>query len=132
MNHRPSVLWQVPQFFLIMMGELLLAIPGLQFSFTQAPQTMKSVLTAVWFINNAIGNLIVVVITELPPCDKQSSEFFFYAVLMLLAILYFTYLASKYKYSSRSEQVIASSEQTIESFIYVEDVQTTNLDKNYL
>jgi dipeptide/tripeptide permease len=31
----PSLLLQIPQFFLLMMGEVLLAIPGLQFSFTQ-------------------------------------------------------------------------------------------------
>jgi dipeptide/tripeptide permease len=37
----PSLLWQVPQFFLLMMGEVLLAIPGLQFSFTQVRKELK-------------------------------------------------------------------------------------------
>uniref|UniRef100_T1GAZ4 Uncharacterized protein n=1 Tax=Megaselia scalaris TaxID=36166 RepID=T1GAZ4_MEGSC len=60
-----NILWQIPQFFLIMFGELLLSIPGLEFAFKQAPESMKSVLTAAFFINNAFGNLIVVLITEI-------------------------------------------------------------------
>lgn len=66
-----SVLWQLPQFTLLMVGEVLLAIPGIQFAFTQAPSSMKSVLTAAWFINNAFGNIIVVFITELKPFRRQ-------------------------------------------------------------
>lgn len=30
-----NILWQVPQFFLIMVGELMLSIPGLEFAFKQ-------------------------------------------------------------------------------------------------
>lgn len=66
-----SVLWQLPQFTLLMVGELLLAIPGIQFAYKQAPRSMKSVVTAAWFINNAFGNLIVVLITELKPFNKE-------------------------------------------------------------
>lgn len=54
-----------------MIGEVLLSIPGIQFAFLQAPQSMKTVLTAFWFINNAFGNLIVVFITELKPVKND-------------------------------------------------------------
>ncbi|XP_055702583.1 solute carrier family 15 member 2 isoform X2 [Phlebotomus papatasi] len=91
-----SFAWQIPQFFLLMMGEVLLSIPGLQFSFTQAPATMKSVLTASWFVNNAIGNLIVVVITELKFTSSQSSEYFLYSFLMICGITCFTFMAGNY------------------------------------
>lgn len=56
-----------------MIGELLLAIPGIQFAFKEAPNSMKSVVTAAWFINNAFGNVIVVLITELKPVRKEVS-----------------------------------------------------------
>lgn len=94
---QPSILWQMPQFFLIMMGEVLLSIPGLQFSFTQAPPAMKSVLTAAWFCNNAFGNLIVVAITEWQPFKRQSNEYFLYATLMFIAILIFCWIAHYYR-----------------------------------
>lgn len=82
-----SILWQLPQFFFIMMGEVLLSIPGLQFAFEQAPPAMKSVLTAAWFCNNAFGNLIIVAVTEWQPFKLQSNEYFFYATLMFVAML---------------------------------------------
>lgn len=96
---RLSILWQLPQFFLLMMGEVLLSIPGLQFSFTQAPPSMKSVLTASWFCNNAFGNIIVVAITQWQPFKLQSNEYFLYAILMLCGILFFCWIASNYQYT---------------------------------
>ncbi|XP_055924089.1 solute carrier family 15 member 1 isoform X2 [Eupeodes corollae] len=88
-----SIAWQVPQFALLMMGELFLSIPGLQFAFTQAPLSMKSVVTAGWFLNNAFGNLLVVIITEMDIFESQSSGYFFYAVLMIVCIIVFSLLA---------------------------------------
>ncbi|XP_037949776.1 solute carrier family 15 member 1 [Teleopsis dalmanni] len=91
-----NIVWQVPQFLMIMMGELFLSIPGLQFAFTQAPTSMKSVVTAAWFLNNAFGNLIVIIITKIDIFDSQSNEYFFYAVIMLVSIIIFTLLAYDY------------------------------------
>uniref|UniRef100_A0A6M2DX68 Putative h+/oligopeptide symporter n=1 Tax=Xenopsylla cheopis TaxID=163159 RepID=A0A6M2DX68_XENCH len=92
-----SVLWQFPQFLLLMLGEVLLSIPGLQFAFTQAPKSMKSVLTAFWFVNNALGNLIVVIITEIDMIKLQSDEFFLYAGLLAIGIILFAMMASRYR-----------------------------------
>ncbi|XP_054081504.1 solute carrier family 15 member 1 isoform X1 [Zeugodacus cucurbitae] len=91
-----NIAWQIPQFLLLMLGELLLSIPGLKFAFTQAPASMKSVVTAAWFINNAFGNLIVVALTKLNMFVSQSNEYFFYAVIMLISIIVFAVLAYDY------------------------------------
>ncbi|KAH8295232.1 hypothetical protein KR018_008972 [Drosophila ironensis] len=92
-----NIAWQLPQFLLLMLGELLLSIPGLQFAFTQAPTSMKSVVTAAWFLNNAFGNLIVVVITEIGLLSSQMDEFFFYAVIMVVCMVLFALLAFDYQ-----------------------------------
>lgn len=102
-NEQLSILWQMPQFFLIMMGEVLLSIPGLQFSFTQAPPSMKSVLTAAWYCNNAFGNLIIVAITEWQPFKLQSNEYFFYATLMFAAMVMFSCIARNYQYTDYND-----------------------------
>lgn len=74
---------------------------------------MKSVVTAAWFLNNAFGNLIVVLITELKMFSSQSDEFFFYAVLMVVAIVFYTYLA--YDYVLQEHVEIANiNESTLE------------------
>lgn len=91
-----SILWQFPQFILIMMGEVWLSIPGLTFSFTQAPPSMKSIITAAWFCNSAFGNLIVVIITEFHLFKLQSTGYFLYCGLMFASMLLFCWIASTY------------------------------------
>uniref|UniRef100_A0A1A9ZCD6 Major facilitator superfamily (MFS) profile domain-containing protein n=1 Tax=Glossina pallidipes TaxID=7398 RepID=A0A1A9ZCD6_GLOPL len=96
-----NVSWQIPQFLLLMLGELLLSIPGLQFAFTQAPPSMKSVVTAAWFLNNAFGNLIVVLFKELALFNNQSDEFFFYGIIMFIGLMVYIFLAYDYVLQER-------------------------------
>lgn len=98
-HQKISILWQLPQFFLIMIGEVWLSIPGLAFSFTQSPPWMKSVMLAAWFCLNAFGNLIVVVITKLHIFKADSSTYFLYAFLMFGAMFVFSYMVKYYRYA---------------------------------
>lgn len=100
-----SVLWQFPQFLLMMLAVVWLEIPGLTFSFTQSPSSMRSVLMAAWFCNNAFGNVIVIIITELRPFKLASSGYFLYAFLMLVAILIFSWLANSYQYTYYDDSI---------------------------
>lgn len=83
----------------------MFSVTGLEFSFTQAPSSMKSVLQAFWLLTVTFGNLLVVVIAKLQQFESQSSEFFLYAGLMALNVLLFIYLAMKYKYRAVIEDV---------------------------
>ncbi|EDW85181.1 uncharacterized protein Dwil_GK12750 [Drosophila willistoni] len=109
-NQSINIAWQMPQFLLLMLGELLLSIPGLQFAFTQAPASMKSVVTAAWFLNNAFGNLIVVLVTEFDVLSSQKAEYFFYAVCMLVFIIVFALLAFDYALQERKVRYAALTE----------------------
>lgn len=53
------------------MGEIMFSITGLEFSYSQAPSSMKSVLQASWLLTTAFGNLIVVIIESADPFDEQ-------------------------------------------------------------
>lgn len=133
-QNQPSILWQMPQFFLIMMGEVLLSIPGLQFSFTQAPPSMKSVLTATWFCNNAFGNLIVVAITQWKPFKLQSNEYFLYASLMLSAVLIFIWIANNYRYMQYEYNIAGTNRMELEgndNKSQDNDLYSRDLDINY-
>ncbi|CAG9558248.1 unnamed protein product [Danaus chrysippus] len=92
------ILWLVPQYVVMTMGEVMFSVTGLEFSFTQAPATMKSVLTSVWLLTVAFGNLIVVLIVEGKFLDAQWKEFFLFAGLMMLDMFIFTSMAFRYKY----------------------------------
>ncbi|XP_037937512.1 peptide transporter family 1-like [Teleopsis dalmanni] len=76
----------------------MFSVTGLEFSFTQAPQSMKSVLQACWLLSVAIGNMLVVVIAELKFFESQAAEFALFAGLMIVDMFIFMLLAMGYTY----------------------------------
>ncbi|KAL3275456.1 hypothetical protein HHI36_020216 [Cryptolaemus montrouzieri] len=93
-----SMLWLLPQYFIITAAEILFSITGLEFSYSQAPVSMKSVLSAAFLLTDSVGNLFVVIIEAIQIFDKASSEFFLYTGLMVIDMLLFWFLASRYRY----------------------------------
>lgn len=65
------MLWLIPQYVIITAGEIMFSITGLEFSYSQAPVTMKSFLQACWLLTTAIGNAIIVVIESAKIFEKQ-------------------------------------------------------------
>lgn len=53
------------------MGEIMFSVTGLEFSYSQAPASMKSVMQAGWLLTTAFGNLLVVVIEEIGHFESQ-------------------------------------------------------------
>lgn len=52
----------LPQYTLLTFGELTFSIPGVEFSYSQAPIVMKSIVMSCWLLTTAVGNLIVVIV----------------------------------------------------------------------
>ena len=53
-----NVFLQLPQFFVLTWGEVLISVTGLEFAYTQAPAAMKSLLTAFWLVTVSVGDLL--------------------------------------------------------------------------
>ncbi|XP_012222206.1 solute carrier family 15 member 1 isoform X2 [Linepithema humile] len=88
----------LPQYIIITMAEVMFSVTGLQFAFTQAPESMKSLLQAGWLLSVAFGNLIVVIIKGSRPFERQLLEIFLYAGLMAVIIAIFAVMTLFYKY----------------------------------
>ena len=87
------ILWQVPQYFIITASEVMFSVTGLEFSYSQAPASMKSVVQAAWLLTIAVGDLIVICVAEAKLFSEQASEFFMFAGLMLVDTIIFIFLA---------------------------------------
>jgi len=90
------ILWLFPQYFVITVGEIMFSVTGLEFSYSQAPDSMKSVLQAAWLLTVAFGNIIVIIVAEAKAFNDQASEFFMFACLMLVDMGIFMWLAWRY------------------------------------
>jgi POT family proton-dependent oligopeptide transporter len=73
----PSVSWQLVAFVALTAGEVMVSIVGLEFSYTQAPKSMKSVVMALFFFAVSAGNFLTAQINhfiQVPsPLDKISA-----------------------------------------------------------
>ena len=59
------IFWLLPQYLVISICEVLFSITSLEFAYSQAPTTMKSVLQSLYLMTTAVGNLITVLIVEI-------------------------------------------------------------------
>lgn len=69
-----SILWIIPQFVVMTLGEVMYSVTGLEFSYSQSPESMKSVIQSAWQLTVGVGNLLVVIITGLKFFESQVSE----------------------------------------------------------
>jgi len=101
---RPNVGWQLLAYIILSAGEVMVSITGLEFSYTQAPNRMKSLLMAMWLLSVALGNQIPSVISFLIPKLKSmgwnlegASYFRFFTLLMLGTSIIYVYVSRHYR-----------------------------------
>lgn len=92
------ILWQIPQYLVITMGEVMFSITGLEFAYSQAPPSMKSCIMAAWLLTVSVGNLFVVILAGAKLTDDMAVEFIFFAILLAVVTVIFAIMAYFYKY----------------------------------
>ncbi|XP_010179823.1 PREDICTED: solute carrier family 15 member 1 [Mesitornis unicolor] len=98
-----SIAWQIPQYFILTCAEVVFSVTGLEFSYTQAPSNMKSVLQAGWLLTVAIGNIIVLIVAGASGLSEQWAEYVLFAGLLLVVCVIFAVMAYFYTYIDPNE-----------------------------
>ncbi|HEX4665150.1 MAG TPA: POT family MFS transporter [Chthoniobacterales bacterium] len=100
---RPSINWQLLAYAVLTLGEAMVSITGLEFSYTQAPNTMKSSVMALWLFTVAGGELFVGLfngwVLNADGTRKLTNYqyFEFFTVLMFVTAVVFVIVARFYK-----------------------------------
>lgn len=104
-----SILWQVLPYALLTSGEVLVSATGLEFAYSQAPQSMKGVVMSFWNLTTTVGNLWVLLANAATETSavmhgiaatglsKAAFLMFFFAGFAFLAALAFGGYAQRYK-----------------------------------
>lgn len=114
---RPSVNWQFLAYAILTLGEAMVSITGLEFSYTQAPNKMKSAVMALWLFTVSMGNLFTAGVNHFIQNPDGSSKindqqyFLFFAVLMFVAACVFVVVALFY----RGKTYLQSQEEPLEA-----------------
>jgi len=99
-DNEVSIMWQVPQYFVISVAEILFSITGYEFAYSQAPLSMKSVVFALYLLTDAVGNVIILIISSVDQAGFDASWIFLiYACLMFFITIVFVFIAMRYKYT---------------------------------
>ncbi|KAG5683397.1 hypothetical protein PVAND_012682 [Polypedilum vanderplanki] len=94
-----SMLWQLPQFFIIAMAEIFTYLATLNFAYKEAPASMKPVIISFMYLTIASGDFIVALISGTRIFESQVYEYLFFAFLMSLDVALLAYLANNYQYT---------------------------------
>lgn len=73
-GQRPNISWQILAFALLTASEVMVSIVALEFAYTQAPKTMKSLVMCFYLGAVAIGNLMVAGINYFIQIPSAASE----------------------------------------------------------
>ncbi|TAK62334.1 MAG: MFS transporter [Methylobacter sp.] len=99
----PNICWQLPAYLLMTSAEVMVSITCLEFSYTQAPKTMKSLVMSLYMAAVALGNLFTSGVNFFIEAPDGSSRlagadyFWFFTALMLATALGFIWHSRSYQ-----------------------------------
>ena len=108
----PNIAWQLAAYVVITSAEVMVSITGLEFSYTQAPRELKSVVMSMWMLTVSMGNVFTMLVNKfIQNADGSvklagAAYYWFFTALMFGAAVLFIGVAWFYR-----EQTIIQEEQ---------------------
>jgi len=102
-GNTPHIGWQLLAYVVLTSGEVMVSITCLEFSYTQAPKTMKSFIMAFFMLSVSLGNLFTSAVNFFIQNPDGSSKlagaeyYVFFTVLMLVTAVLFTQVVRYYQ-----------------------------------
>ncbi|TNE88175.1 MAG: MFS transporter [Deltaproteobacteria bacterium] len=94
-GQQPSIAWQIVCYMVLTAGEVMVSITCLEFSYTQAPTKMKSLVMATYLASVSAGNLITAGVNTVTMDENGNSTFegadyywFFVGLMFVAAVVY--------------------------------------------
>ncbi|MBN2328075.1 MAG: POT family MFS transporter [Candidatus Omnitrophica bacterium] len=99
----PNIAWQLLAYVILTMAEIFVSITCLEFSYTQAPNKMKSFIMAFYLLSISMGNALTSAVNYFIQNPDGSSKlegasyFLFFIMLMTTASIFYAVAAMFYK-----------------------------------
>jgi len=108
---KPNIAWQVVAYIILTAAEVMVSITCLEFSYTQAPNSIKSIVMSLYLLSVSLGNFITAgvnaVIQNADGTSKLpgASYYWFFTAMMTVAAIMFVAVALKYRGRSYSQDM---------------------------
>jgi POT family proton-dependent oligopeptide transporter len=100
----PSIWWQIFAYVPLSAAEVLVSITGLEYAYTHSPKSMKSTMTAIWFLVVSLGNLFTAAINGnkanhgfLAPYLVGADFYWFFVALISVFTIVFMFVSPRLK-----------------------------------
>ena len=101
-GHEMSIMWQVYAYAVITAAEVMVSITALEFTYTQAPNSMKSFMMGLFLLSVSLGNIVTAGVNLFIQNDdgtvilSGSEYYWFFAMLMLSFAVVFSIVSRKF------------------------------------
>ncbi|MEK7674492.1 MAG: POT family MFS transporter [Verrucomicrobiota bacterium] len=102
-GQRPHIIWQIVAYIVLTVGEVAVSVTHLEFSYTQAPQKMKSIVMCLYLGAISLGNFFTAQFNHFNQNADGSlkfagaSYFYFFVIVMVVTAILFVPVARFYK-----------------------------------
>jgi len=109
-----NIAWQLFAYVVMTAAEVFVSITCLEFSYTQAPKKMKSLIMACFLMSVSLGNVFVAVVNFFIQNDDGTSKlaganyYLFFAACMFLTAVLFIPVAKAYKAKTHIQDEVAA------------------------
>jgi POT family proton-dependent oligopeptide transporter len=99
----PNIIWQVFSYAILTASEVMVSITCLEFSYMQAPNSMKSVIMSIYLLSVTAGNLVTAGVNRFIQNEDGTSKlpgadyYWFFTGLMFMAAIASIFVAKTYK-----------------------------------
>lgn len=90
-----SILWQGVPYLMLTISEILVSTTGLEYAYTAAGESMKSLVSSFWFLTSTLGNFLVIYLTSLVSDPASVSTFLIYGALAVIIGLIFILVTTR-------------------------------------
>ena len=95
---RPSLMWQALAYVFLTAAEVMISITCLEFSYTQAPKSMKSFIMGLFLASVALGNLFTALVNQFGASEFTKTTYFgFFTVCNAVTAVLFLGVVKFYK-----------------------------------
>jgi proton-dependent oligopeptide transporter, POT family len=102
-GEKPTVYWQILAFIWITAAEVMISVPHLEFAYTQAPKSMKSLVMCTYLSAISVGNMFTAAVNFLIGNADGTSKlsgaayFYFFVWVMLGTAVIFVFVSPFYR-----------------------------------
>ena len=99
-GYTPSIAWHILAYTILTASEVLISITCLEFSYTQAPNSMKSFIMGLFLLSVSLGNIITALINNFILANStilnSESYYYFFAFMMFITAFLFIFVIKFY------------------------------------